>query len=67
MLLRQGILAICIALCLICNGCGTTVKVINFNDSEYFEMEKDGIKYYCLSDFYLKKVLEAKIKKVNAK
>jgi len=30
-------------------------------------MEKDGIKYYCLSDFYLKKVLEAKIKKVNAK
>lgn len=60
--LKLAILALCIGLCL---GCSTTVKVINFNESEYYETDKDGVRFYCMSDFYLKKVLEAKIKKVN--
>lgn len=59
------ILASYIGLCLIFSGCGTTVKVINFKDSEYYETEKDGVKFYCLSDYYLQKVMEAKVKKVN--
>lgn len=49
----------------LCQGCSPIIKVINFNDSEFYETEKDGVKFYCLSDFYLEKVLEAKIKKVN--
>ena len=49
----------------LCQGCSTTVKVINFDESEYYETEKDGQKFFCMSDFYLQKVLEAKIKKVN--
>ncbi len=59
---RLAILVLCIGLC---QACSTTVKVINFKDSEYYETEKDGVKFYCLSDYYLQKVLEAKIKKVN--
>jgi len=39
--------------------------VINFNDSEFYETEKDGVKFHCMSDFYVQKVLEAKIKKVS--
>lgn len=62
MRLKLVILGLCTGLCL---GCSTTVKVINFDESEFYETEKGGTKFYCMSDFYLQKVLEAKIRKVN--
>ncbi|GEM_PF-2947857 len=62
MRLKLAILALCIVLC---QGCSTAVKVINFNESEFYETEKDGVKFHCMSDFYIQKVLEAKIKKVS--
>lgn len=49
----------------LCLGCSTSVRVINFDSSEYYETDKDGEVFHCMSDFYLKQVLEAKIKKVN--
>ena len=61
-LLSLAILGLFIGLC---QGCSTTVKVINFDNSEFYETEKDGVKFYCMSDFYIQKVLDAKIKKVN--
>jgi hypothetical protein len=61
-LLKQATLVVCIVLCL---GCSTTVKVINFNEEEFFVQEKNGRTYFCLSEYYLKNVLEAKIKQVN--
>lgn len=64
---RLATLALCIGLCLIFSGCGTTVKVINFDESEYYETVKDGVKFHCMSDYYLQKVLNAKIQKVNPK
>ena len=67
MLLKQVILGSFIVLCLSFSGCTTTIKVINFGESEYYETEKNGVKFYCMSDFYMKKVLEGKIKKVNPK
>jgi hypothetical protein len=61
-LLKKAILSLCIVLCL---GCSTTVKVVNFNEEEFFVQEKNGQKYYCMSSWYMQKVLEAKIKQVN--
>jgi len=65
--LRMMIPALCIGLWLNCSGCGTTVKVVNFSESEFYQAEKDGVKFYCLSDYYLKEVINAKIKQVNPK
>ena len=62
MRLKLAILGLCTVLCL---GCSTTVKVINFDESEFYEADKDGIRFYCMSQYYLDRVLEAKIKKVN--
>ena len=67
MLLKQVILGSFIVLCLSFSGCTTTIKVINFNEKEFYETDKDGTHFYCMSDFYMKKVLEGKIKKVNPK
>lgn len=61
-LLKMMMLGLYIGLCL---GCSTTVKVVNLNDSEFYVTEKDGVKFYCMSDYYLNQVLEAKIKQVN--
>ena len=67
MLFRLKILVPCIVFCLSFSGCATTVKVINFNEKEFYETDKDGTHFYCMSDFYLQKVVEAKIQKVNPK
>jgi hypothetical protein len=63
--LKMAILVLCIALWPSCSGCATTVKVVNFSESEFYQAEKDGVKFYCLSDYYLKEVMNAKIKQVN--
>lgn len=65
-LLKLMILGLCIASCQSCST-ATRVKVINFDNSEYFETEKEGQKFYCMSDYYVKKILNAKIEKVNPK
>ena len=62
MQLKMMILVLCTVLCL---GCSTTVKVINFDENEFYETEKDGVKFHCMSDFYIQQILNAKIKKVN--
>lgn len=64
MLLRLAILTLCTALCL---GCSTVVKVVNFSDKEFYTEKKGETTYYCMSDYYLQQVLEAKIKQVNPK
>ena len=66
MLLKLGILGIYIVLCLSCSGCSTTpVKIINFSETEYYEEEKDGTVYHCMSDYYVQKILNAKIDKID--
>ena len=67
MRLRLVTLVPFIVSCLVFSGCATTVKVINFGESEYYETEKDGVKFHCMSDYYLQRVIEAKIQKVNPK
>ena len=68
MQLRLATLAACTVLCLVCEGCAATpVRVINFSDSEYYETQKDGVNFHCMSDFYVQKVLEAKIRKESPK
>ena len=64
--LRMMMTGLCIVLFL---GCArlTPVRVINFKESEFFKTEKDGVKFYCMSDFYVNEVLQARIKEVGAK
>lgn len=63
MRLRMIILAIFIGSCLGCSA--TKVVVKNFDEQEFYETEKDGEKFYCMSSYYIGQILEAKIKKVN--
>jgi len=53
MLSRLRILAIFIGLCLSCNGCLTPVVIKNFDATEYYEVEKDGEAYHCMSSYYI--------------
>jgi starvation-inducible outer membrane lipoprotein len=53
--------------CFLISSCATTVKVINYDDTEYFEMDKEDEHYHCMSSYYLEKILNVKIKKVNPK
>lgn len=55
-------LGLCIGLCL---GCSTIVKVINFKDTEFYTTTKDGETFYCISEYYMQQILDAKIKQVN--
>lgn len=64
MRLIMMIIGLCIVLC---QGCSPIVRVINFDKSEFYTQEKDGITYQCMSDYYIKEVLRAKIEKVNPK
>ena len=51
--------------CLVgCTG-STGVNVINYDDAQYYEVEKNGKKYQCMSEYYVDKVLQSKIKKIN--
>jgi len=67
MRLKVATYVLCIVLCLTYSGCATPVKVINFNDSEFYTETKDGVKYHCMSDYYVRKVLDARISKINPK
>jgi len=69
-------LVILVSFTVLCLGCSHATKVVikNFDDSEYYEEVKEDalipgqkIKYHCMSSYYLEKILEAKIKKVNPK
>jgi hypothetical protein len=62
-LLKLVMSLLCIGLCL---GCSTTkVTIKNFNDKEFYVEKKNNMTYYCMSDYYVSQILEAKIKKVN--
>jgi len=43
----------------------TPVYVINYDDKEFYEVERDGDKFSCMSDYYLKEILQAKISKIK--
>ena len=65
MRLKIVILALFIVSCL---GCSTTKVVIkNFDESEYYEVEKDGEVFHCMSDYYVQQIINVKIDKVNPK
>lgn len=57
-------IALCTVLCL---GCSTTVRVINFKETEFYTQKKDDVTFYCMSDYYVKEVLKAKIQEVDPK
>lgn len=48
-----------------CAGKTAHIDVINYGDKEYYQLEKDGVRYHCMSDYYLNEVIQAKIKVTN--